>query len=343
MPRRCRPAPLILTLLVPSLAWAAPPDDGPAVQRPSQTASPDAPEPAPDASEAAPPSEAPPSEAPPSEAAEAPVTETPTGAPSTHPSDAETPTEPGEAASTDLPEAAAPEQPEQPEQPASAQPEQKDLSNLLVSDEPEAPAPRLRVADDRNRVDRSERLRNYYARIYRPEHNPARIHFNARAAFGMAGTNEGNGGGRLGFANVELGQTWNFIGYGVGAAVFAGDLTFGENGVEKFGGVLVGGGPSLGLGRLGLFGRGYLDVRLGYNFFYAPISTTRPELSDPPDAAPHGPKAQIDVGLLLHDSERRRFRHGLGATIGWQMLVHSFAGEYPRVNSFLVGVGYFFG
>ncbi|MFO7561859.1 MAG: hypothetical protein R6X02_04405 [Enhygromyxa sp.] len=237
-----------------------------------------------------------------------------------------------------------PDQPSAPEQPEPKPEAEEDLSNLLVSDEPEAATtgPRVRASNDRTRVDRNERLRSYYARIYRPPHNPSRLYFAARGAYALTGTNEG-GGGRMGFANAELGQTWNHVGYGVGVTAMAGGLTFGEAGVEKFGGVLVGGGPSLGLGRLGLFGRGYLDFRVGYNFFYAPISTTRPELSDPPNAAPHGPKVQVDVGLLMHDSESRRFRHGLGASLGWQMLVHSFAGEYPRTNSFMFGIGYFFG
>jgi hypothetical protein len=147
----------------------------------------------------------------------------------------------------------------------------------------------------------------------------------------------------MGFVNAEIGQTWNFIGYAIGPTVYAGSLTFGEDGVEKFGGVLVGGGPSLGLGRLSLLGRGYFDARIGYNFFYAPVSAARVGVADPPDAAPHGPKIQIDAGLLLHDSERRRFRHGIGASVGWMILVHSFAGDYPLVNTFNVGVSYFFG
>jgi hypothetical protein len=222
--------------------------------------------------------------------------------------------------------------------------EEQDLSNLLGSDE--APKEeRVRVADagTPNRVDSSERLRNYYARTYRPDHNPSRLWFAARGAYALSGTTESVGGGRMGFVNAEIGQTWNFIGYGLGAAVYAGELTFGENGVEKYGGLLVGGGPSLGLGRLGLFGRGYLDFRVGYNFFYAPVLTTREGLADPPDAAPHGPKVQLDVGLLMLGSESRRFRHGLGASIGWQLLVHSFAGPYPTVNTFNVGISYFFG
>ena len=219
----------------------------------------------------------------------------------------------------------------------------EDLSNLLGSEEPETPTPRVRIASDRDQVDHSERMRNYYAKTYRPAHNPPRVYFAARGAFAMAGTSEGTGGGRMASANVEAGQTWNYLGYGIGATVYGGGLTFGEDGVAKFGGVLIGAGPSLGLGRLSLLGRGYLDLRVGYNFFYAPISSTRPELIDPPNAAPHGPKIQVDIGMLLHDSERRRFRHGLGATIGWQMLVHTFVGEYPRLNTFNLGLGYFFG
>lgn len=320
--RRCV-APLCLTLLAPSLAWAAPPDDRPPVQRPSNPVSGETET----AVEAETP-EAPATEAP--AATEPAAVEPPPDA--THPSasadPSSPPTEPGA---------------EPGALPSADQPEEQDLSNLLDSDEPLAEAPRVRVSDDRSRVDRSERMRNYYARIYRPAENPSRIYFGARGAYALAGTSDGHGGGRMGFANVELGQTWNYIGYGIGGTLLAGGLTFGEDGVEKFGGVLVGGGPSVGLGRLGLFGRGYLDLRVGYNFFYAPVSSTRPELSDPPNAAPHGPKVQVDVGLLLHDSESRRFRHGLGATLGWQMLVHTFTGEYPRVNTFVVGFGYFFG
>ncbi|KIG18225.1 hypothetical protein DB30_01729 [Enhygromyxa salina] len=262
----------------------------------------------------------------------------------TQPSDAETPTpdpDPDPAPIVD-PGANPPRDDTSESDPA---PKQEDLSNLLGSDEPEDSSPRVRVSASptTNRVDRSERLRNYYARTYRPAHNPQRLYFAARAAYALSGTSTGIGGGRMGSANVELGQTWNFIGYGIGAAVYGGELTFGENGVEKFAGMLVGGGPSLGLGRLGLFGRGYIDARLGYNFFYAPVSSTRVGMIDPPDAAPHGPKLQLDAGLLFHDSESRRFRHGIGVNLGWQLLVHSFAGEYPVLNTFNVGLGYFFG
>jgi hypothetical protein len=276
-------------------------------------------------------------------------------------SDVDVPAEPGEAV---VPDTAAVEQPVSEDttttdgEPSDATPvtdpsaspearqddDEKDLSNLLGSDEaPVAERVRVTNAGTPSRVDPSERLRNYYARTYRPAHNPSRLWFAARGAYALSGTTDSAGGGRSAFVNAELGQTWNFIGYGLGAAVYAGGLTFGENGVEQYGGVLVGGGPSLGLGRLGLFGRGYLDFRVGYNFFYAPVVSTREGLADPPDAAPHGPKVQLDAGLMLHDSERRRFRHGIGANIGWQLLVHSFAGPYPTVNTFHIGLGYFFG
>jgi hypothetical protein len=314
-----------LLLLAPSLAWAAPPDasERPPVQRPSASSSEDL-----DAA-------APESEPAPAETASA--EDTSANAASPDPSSADSPSEP---ASEPEPTTSASDA-----APATETTPPEDLSNLLVSDEPEAASARVRIQpDDRGRVDRNERLRNYYARTYRPAHNPSRIHFAARGAFAMAGTgSDTSGGGRMGFANLELGQTWNRVSYGVGAAMFAGNMTYGDNGVENYTPILVGGGPSIGLGRLGLFGRGYLDVSAGYNFFYAPVSSTRPEFANPPDAAPHGPKLQVDVGLLLHDSESRRFRHGLGATIGWQMLVHSLAGDYPLVNSFMVGFGYFFG
>jgi hypothetical protein len=318
-------APLCLILLSPSLAFAAPSEDGPEIQRPTK-----APDPIP-------------------------ITPVETGDPTTANPQSDEQSVPGDTQPevTDTPDAD-PDQPganppptdtSEDAQTKPEQPEQEDLTDLLGSDEPEQAPPRVRVSATAapNRVDRGERLRNYYAQIYRPKHNPPRLYFAARAAFAMAGTSTGIGGGRMGAANVELGQTWNFIGYGIGAAVYGGGLTFGENGVEKFAGLLVGGGPSVGLGRLGLFGRGYFDARLGYNFFYAPVSSTRVGMIDPPDAAPHGPKVQFDAGLLFHDSESRRFRHGIGMNLGWQLLVHSFAGEYPVLNTFTVGLGYFFG
>lgn len=231
-------------------------------------------------------------------------------------------------------------------EPATGEPEREpEIANLLGSDEPEAPASRPVAAapSTRGRVDHAERMRGYYANLYRPANNPARVYFAARGAYALTGSGDSVGGGRMGSANVEAGQTWNHVGYALGATLMAGGLSFGENGVEKSAGLLIGAGPSLGLGRLALLGRGYVDFRVGYNFFYAPVQTTRAGLSDPVDAAPHGPKAQLDIGLLLHDAQSRRFRHGFGATLGWQMLVHSFAGEFPLLNSFNVGIGYFFG
>jgi hypothetical protein len=218
------------------------------------------------------------------------------------------------------------------------------LGNLLTSDEPEDDDRRVATpSGPRERVDHGERLRGYYAKIYRPADNPARVWFAARGAYSLTGSSSSVGGGRMGVAAVEAGQTWNWLGYGLGLTVMGGSLTFGPDGVSKSSGILVGGGPSLGLGRLALLGRGYVDFRVGYNFFYAPVRAAYAGFADPEDASPHGPKVQLDIGLLLHDSESRRFRHGLGATLGWQMLVHSFTGEYPRLNSFNVGLGYFFG
>lgn len=245
------------------------------------------------------------------------------------------------------PDAAPQPDPEpQPQPQPEAQPE-PDMANLLDSDEAEPERLRIRVAPpDTRGVDHREKMRSYYARVYRPEHNPSRLYFAARGAYAISGTNGASGtsgGGRMGFVTAEIGQTWNYVGYAIGPTLFAGSMTYGDNGIETSSPILVGGGPSLSLGRLALVGRGFVDLRLGYNFFYAPVATTRAGEPDPADAAPHGPKVQVDMGLLLHDSERRRFRHGLGTTIGWQMLAHSLAGDYPMINTFTIGFGYFFG
>ncbi len=300
----------------PAMALAAPPEgDRPPVQRPATSAG----------SSASPSNEPAPVEAPASDPEPVPPVQPEAGQP-----------DPSTAAPAIEPEPTPEPTPEPVSEPA--------LPTLLESDEPETP--RTRVAsssDDREQVDHRERLRGYYANIYRPKHNPTRLWFAARGAYSLTGGNQSSGGGRMGFGSVEVGQTWNFIGYGIGATVMGGGLTFGDNGIEYASTVLAGGGPSVGLGRLALLGRGYVDLRVGYNFFYAPVIPNQAGLADPADAAPHGPKVQLDLGLLLHDSESRRFRHGLGATIGWQMLVHTFTGEYPRLNSFNVGLSYFFG
>ncbi len=231
--------------------------------------------------------------------------------------------------------------------PDSDQPDSDDpdLSHYLDSDEPAAGLGRVRIATaDTSGVDHRERLRSHYAATYRPAHNPARLWFAARGSLAMAGVDT-TGGGRMGSLSAEIGQTWNKFGYGVGPTLLAGGLSFrdgDDSDARRYSPLLVGGGPSLSLGRLALVGRGYVDVRVGYNFFYADVRGDGDAL-DPADAAPHGPKVQVDMGLLLHGSERRRFRHGLGASVGWQMLVHSLAGPYPRVNSFSVGLSYFFG
>lgn len=341
-PRR---AALLCTLmLTPQLALAAPADSDPPVQRPSQgseqnVATDTTPAPT-EAEEAAKDT----TSSPETQAETSPEAEAKTPTPSDDADQTEAKQAPdGAPAEPDASEGAAPTSPP----PAASEPEskaeQEDLSHLLDSNEPEA-SPRVRVRPSSpDRVDRSERLRNYYASIYRPKHNPARVFFAARGAYALAGTSDNVGGGRMGYANVEVGQTWNFVGYGINAAVYAGGLTFGSTGVEQFAPVLVGGGPSIGLGRLSLLGRGYLDFRAGYNFFYAPVAATREGMANPPDAAPHGPKLQLDVGLLFHDSESRRFRHGIGFNIGWQLLVHSLAGDFPLMNTFNIGVGYFFG
>ena len=368
-------ASLCLTLLAPGVVLAAPPvESSPPAQRPSG----DAPtQPSADAPTAGSQDSPTPSPSPDPGAQARPQAGPETG-PATQP-DAQPPAQPDPAAPASAKpaapsgEAATPASSAGPDQPATASPKQPpgadpgtaapkldgpsdptaapvaapegDLSNLLTSDEA-APERRPVVSvgsGDPRRVDRDERLRNYYRSIYRPQSNPGRLYFAARGAYAMSGTTENSGGGRMGFVNAEIGQTWNYVGYGVSAALYGGNMSFGENGTEKRSNVLVGGGPTLSLGRLGLLGKGYIDLRAGYSFFFAPVAANTAGVPDPSDAAPHGPRVQVDIGLLVHGTERRKLRHGLGASLGWQMLAHSLVGEFPLTNTFMVGVGYFFG
>jgi hypothetical protein len=52
---------------------------------------------------------------------------------------------------------------------------------------------------------------------------------------------------------------------------------------------------------------------------------------------------RIDMGLLMHRVGNSRWRHGLGASFGYQFLVGSLTGEMPRSNVLMVGINYFLG
>ncbi|MDC0719809.1 hypothetical protein [Nannocystis bainbridge] len=170
-----------------------------------------------------------------------------------------------------------------------------------------------------------------YREMFRPKHNPGRFHILARAQYSI-GSSFGNTSlsGRTGGAQVDLGQSFNFIGYALTLRGEGGTIDFGPTGRSQMTGLL-GGGPTLTLGRLGFLQRGYLDFRVGYDFFFAP---TRERLLEGgverlPAMLPHGPRAQLNLGLLLSPDRSRKLFHGVGLGLGYQVLVGSFRGDLP--------------
>src|SRR5690606_19392934 len=59
------------------------------------------------------------------------------------------------------------------------------------------------------------------ALLYRPPHNPGRLAVTARLMFANIGAND-HVGGRMGGLQADVGQSWNFIGYGLTASLWAG-------------------------------------------------------------------------------------------------------------------------
>ena len=230
------------------------------------------------------------------------------------------------------PEAASP--------PADSLPSEKapvDLSQALAPSEG-TPEERPELHSDRghSKVDSYEAQRNYYRALYRPSSNPARFYFASRLAVAMADSSGDQPGSRMGHLSLEAGQSWNTVGYGIKATVIGGELPH-ENARERSGAVLLGLGPSIGMGRLALVRNGFLDLRLGYNFFYVP------QRGDIEALAPHGPSLTVDSGLLVGTKQQSRFRHGVGITLGWQGLVHSLTSTMPFSHMMRFGLSYFFG
>lgn len=182
-----------------------------------------------------------------------------------------------------------------------------------------------------------------YRDLYRPRHNPGRFHIVARANFGFGSSFDGTLSGRTGGAQVDVGQSFNFIGYAATLRAEGGVIDFGPTGRSQMTG-LIGGGPTLSLGRLGMLQRGYIDLRIGYDFFFAPARERT--LEGPvlavrlPAELPHGPRAQLNLGLLISSDRDRRLFHGVGVGIGYQVLVGSFRGDLPPSQFLQLGLHY---
>jgi hypothetical protein len=183
-----------------------------------------------------------------------------------------------------------------------------------------------------------------YRSLYRPSSNPGRFNIVARGVYVLAGSADNSLSGRLGGLSADIGQSFNKFGYAVTLVAQFGSVLHTTPTRETQTIALVGGGPTLSLGRLALLQRGFLDVRVGYDFFAGP---TRQIVDNRPIAdgirAPHGPRLSLNMGLLSSGAKARKLFHGFGLTIGYQALVHSLRGDWPVTNMLQFGLVYWGG
>jgi hypothetical protein len=198
----------------------------------------------------------------------------------------------------------------------------------------------------------NEAITKAYAPKFRPKNNPGKLNIAARLMFANAGA-EGAGGGRFGGAAVDVGQSWNRFGYALTGTAYGGRFSVAETGPTEIN-ALLGVGPTVGLGRMALLGRGFLDLRVGYDFYYGVVNergggtVLRPQsegdvaISKARNLAPHGPRVRLDLGLVALDDNRRYF-HGIGLSMGYQALVGTFVGEMPVTHMLTLGLSYWMG
>jgi len=193
-----------------------------------------------------------------------------------------------------------------------------------------------------------------YAALYRPPENPLRLNITARAAFAnVSGKDRVNG--RMGGASVDIGPAWNRIGVAATLSGWGGRILLApQTGAEMRG--MLGAGLTLGLGRLALLSRGFVDLRVGYDLYYGVVgqradapAIVAPQANDPQVVAsftenllPHGPRIRLDLGLI-GSNNRRRYFHGFGLSMGYQALVGSVRGDLPVTSMLIVGISYWMG
>ncbi len=183
-----------------------------------------------------------------------------------------------------------------------------------------------------------------YRNLFRPPGNPGRFNVVVRGVYMIAGNGKSTLSGRLGGITADIGQSFNKIGYAVTVAAHFGSLLHTTKERETQTIALLGGGPTINLGRLALLQRGFLDARLGYDFFVAP---TREIIDNMAIAdgirAPHGPRFNINMGLLSNPARARKLFSGFGLTIGYQALVGDLRGDLPFTNMLQFGLVYWGG
>lgn len=178
-----------------------------------------------------------------------------------------------------------------------------------------------------------------YRSLYRPANNPGRLNISARVIYGLLGSADGTFSGRLGGLTGDIGQSFNKIGYALTLVAQFGNLEHSTTDRLTRSIALVGGGPTLSLGRLGLIQRGMLDLRLGYDFLVAPTRVIADGVATSDGIrVPHGPRLALNMGLLTNPGRARKLFHAFGLTIGYQALVHDLKGELPFSNVLQFGM-----
>lgn len=357
MPSRIGLAALLGASLVPCLtgsAWAAPADAPADVATPEAPTATETPSAAgsetPSATEAAPDAPADPTAGPPSEAAaatdDAAVPEAPP------PAEAQPEAPPADETEREGSDAVAAEEAESP----STGPEKSDTidPDLLAGEasEPASPPPPTtrRVVQDPGAYEAA--LLASYDAEYRPADNPGRLHVGARVLFANAG-GDNDIGGRMGGAQVDVGQAWNRFGYALTASAWGGRILLNDRVAEMNG--LFGAGPTLTYGRTALQQRGMIDLRLGYDFMYgvvnqrtdtgavvAPVGNDSGVVFEQTEnLLPHGPRAMLQLGLL--SPVKRNYHHGFGVVFGYQGLVGSLRGDLPFTHMLVTGFQWWMG
>ena len=88
--------------------------------------------------------------------------------------------------------------------------------------------------------------------------------------------------------------------------------------------------------------------RVGYDILYAPTRQLDRVGQPDPNAdvqarVPHGPRLNLNMGLMLYQAGSRRYFQGFGVTVGYQALVGSLGGEMPFMHMLTFGVNYWLG
>lgn len=201
-------------------------------------------------------------------------------------------------------------------------------------------------ATDEEEMESAAEIRS--AARFHPTHDPGRFNLVARGLFANAGSGS-LPGGRFGGVSVDLGQSWNRFGYAATVSAWGGRFGLSQSGTRQVN-ALVGIGPTVGLGRIAIIGHGFLDLRVGYDFFYGAmnrrsdtrVSANSVDVSPSKSVIPHGPRVRLDLGLMSHDASRRFF-HGCGFSMGYQALVGSLKGPMPTTHMLTIGLVYWMG